>query len=69
MTQSPAWHRRQRIWRHNAMVGHTFMIRAQLNNMISAETTTEETKHYARTILGLVTHLQNSLTVLKDPAK
>jgi hypothetical protein len=59
--QSPAWHRRQRIWRHNSFIGHSVMMRQLLSNMIDAETTTAHTKHLARSMLGLVTSLQNSL--------
>lgn len=52
--------------KHNFFIGDTINMRNRLNEMLDAPTTTEETKHYARSILGLVTQLQNSLTVRKD---
>lgn len=66
---SPAFTRRQLIWRHNSFIGHAVMMRAQLNNMLTAETTTDQTKHLARTILGLIPQLQNSLTERKELPK
>jgi hypothetical protein len=58
--------KRNRIWRHNSFIGHSVMMRQHLNTMISADSTTDETKHIARSILGLVNQLQNSLATRKD---
>lgn len=59
--KGPGWIKRQRVWRHNSFVGHTFMMRQQLRSIIDAESTTAHTKQLARSMLGLVTSLQNSL--------
>lgn len=60
---------RQRVWRHNSFIGHSVMMRGQLNAMLASDTVTSETRQYARTILGLLPKLQNSLTsrVDQDP--
>ena len=63
----PAQRRRNRVWRHNSFIGHAVLMRANLNAIISADSTTEHTKHLARTILGLIPALQNSLTERVDP--
>lgn len=59
--RSPGWIKRQRVWRHNSFVGHTFMMRQQLQSIIDSDSTTAHTKQLARSMLGLVTSLQNSL--------
>lgn len=53
--------KRKWVWRHNSFVGHSVMMRQQLRSIIEAESTTAHTKQLARTMLGLVTSLQNSL--------
>ena len=58
--------RRQRIWRHNSAIGMSIHIRGQLNFILALDSTTDETKHIASSILGLVTKLQNSLQNRKD---
>ena len=59
--------KRKRIWRHNSFIGHTCMMRANLNSILASDTTTAETKHIASSMLGLVTKLQNSLATRVDP--
>lgn len=53
--------RRQYIWKHNSYLGHVTMMRANLNAMVLSASTTERTKHLARTMLGNIDALQNSL--------
>jgi hypothetical protein len=65
--ESPGWYKRQHVWRHNAMIGHTVMMRVHLTSMIDSPSTTSETKHVARSILGLIPKLQNSLAARIDP--
>ena len=64
--QRQASDKRNRVWRHNSFLGHSVMMRQHLNTIISADSTTDETKHIASSILGLVTKLQNSLQNRKD---
>lgn len=64
---TPGWHKRQYVWRHNSLIGHVVMMRQQLNAMVDAPSTSQETKHYAKSILGLIPKLQNSLSVRIDP--
>ena len=59
--------KRQRVWRHNSFISHSVMMRAQLNSILAADSTTAHTKQLARTILGLVGSLQNSLQERVDP--
>jgi hypothetical protein len=61
-----SWDKRQRVWRHNSFLGHVVMMRQHLNTIIEADSTSQETKHFARTILGMVPKLQNSLSVRID---
>lgn len=61
-----AFARRQRVWRHNSFIGHTCMMRQQLNAILAADSTTERTKQIARSMLGVVSSLQNSLQERKD---
>jgi hypothetical protein len=58
--------KKRRIWRHNSFLGHAVMMRQQLNAILAADSTTPETKQIARSMLGLVSKLQNSLATRKD---
>lgn len=60
------WLKRQRVWRHNSFIGHVVMMRTQLNAIIAADSTSTETKHFAKSLLGLLPKLQNSLSVRID---
>lgn len=59
--------RRQRVWRHNSFIGHSVMMRQLLRGILEADSTTDHTKQLARSMLGLVTSLQNSLQERVDP--
>lgn len=59
--------KRRHVWRHNSYLGHVIMMRANLNQMIASPSTSTETKQLARSMLGLLPKLQNSLQFRIDP--
>lgn len=62
MTDSKLSEKRAYIWRHNSYLGWVVQMRQHLNSLVESPSTTEASKHYANSMLGLVPKLQNSLS-------
>jgi hypothetical protein len=67
MSDELYWTQRRRVQKHNAHIGRAVRMREYLNEMVASPSTTPETKQIARTILGVIPKLQNSLTTRVDP--
>ena len=59
--------RRLRAFRHNSFVGHARMMMMQAHNIVTSDTTTEETKQIADQIRTLASKLERSLAKRVDP--
>ena len=58
--------RRLRAFKHNSFVGHARMMMMQAQNIITSNTTTEETKQIADQIYALAGKLSRSLSTRVD---
>lgn len=63
---TPAWCRRQAIWRHNAARGQVCMSRTIMHSIQQLETTTNESKALAVQVELLLEQLAASLLTRKD---
>lgn len=63
LTLSEAVVLRKRVWRHNSYFGHCAMMKKQLENIIHAETTTDESRHAAAAMLDAVRYLTATLKI------
>ena len=59
--------RRLRAFKHNSFVGHARMMMMQAHNIVTSDTTTEETKQIADQIYDLADKLAGSLAKRVDP--
>lgn len=61
---------RLQIWQHNGHFGRVAMMRRGLMDIIDSDTTTDLSKHLARSMLDQCTYLYSSLKIRKeDPCK
>ena len=58
--------RRLRAFKHNSFVGHARMMMMQAQNIVTSDTTTEETKQIADQIYALAGKLAGSLAKRVD---
>ena len=69
MPESPEqWARRQKIWRHNGLIGGCCMARAIVRGVQEAETTTDEAKSLAEDIERMLERLLMLLETRKEPS-
>lgn len=64
---SPAFQRRQAIWRHNGHNGSVAMMIANLQAIITSPTTTDESRALAHQALALALQLRRSLARRREP--
>ena len=65
----PANDKRNLIWKHTGFFGHARMMQKQLQGIVEAETTTDQTKRFAEEMLWTLVYLKLSLETRKDQLK
>jgi hypothetical protein len=58
--------RRLRVFKHNALLGHTAMMHQQLRSIISSPTTTAESKALADQLIPKIAELARTLRTRND---